>query len=212
MLFQLHRIDRIRRHLTVDSAKILVDALVLSRLDYCNSLFVGLLKKVIHYLQVIQNATARLIFHKKASDDATVLLKKLHWLPISQRIAYKLIVLPYRCLHVNPPPPFPHPLTCLVTLFHMCLVVLCGLITLVALLSPPPNLSLSTMVCELFLRPHLDCAMIFQHWSVFLLTFPCLKVYWRPTCMPLLISDYFISNCVVSKERHLIFHYGKCAI
>ncbi len=83
MLFQLHRIGRIRRHLTDDSAKILVHALVLSRLDYCNSLFVGLLKKDIHRLQVIQNAAARLKFRKKPSDDATVLLKKLHWLPIS---------------------------------------------------------------------------------------------------------------------------------
>jgi hypothetical protein len=54
-------------------------------------------------------------------------LKKLHWLPISQRIDYKLIVLTYRCLHGQAPP---H--TCLVTLFHMYLVVLCGLITLVA--------------------------------------------------------------------------------
>jgi hypothetical protein len=105
-LFQLHRIGRIRRHLTDDSAKILVHALVLSRLDYCNSLFVGLLKKDTHFLQLTQNATARLIFRKKPSDDATVLLKKLHWLPISQRIDYKLIVLTYRCLHGQAPPPY----------------------------------------------------------------------------------------------------------
>ncbi len=103
--FQLHRIGRIRRHLTDDSAKILVHALVLSRLDYCNSLFVGLLKKDIHRLQVIKNAAARLIFRKKPSDDATILLKKLHWLPISQLIDYKLIVLTYRCLHGQAPPP-----------------------------------------------------------------------------------------------------------
>ncbi len=102
--FQLHRIGRIRRHLADDSAKILVHALVLSRLDYCNSLFVGLLKKDIHRLQVIQNAAARLIFRKKPFDDATVLLKKLHWLPISQRIDYKLIVLTYRFLHGQAPP------------------------------------------------------------------------------------------------------------
>ena len=138
-LFQLHHIGRIRRHLTVDSVKILVYTLVLSRLDYCNSLFVGLLKKDIYHLQVIQNAAARLIFRKKPSDDATVLLKKLHGLPISQRIDYKLIVLTYPCLHGQAP------LTCLVTMFHMYLVVLCGRITLVALLSPP-NLNLSTMV------------------------------------------------------------------
>jgi hypothetical protein len=61
----------IRRHLTDDSAKILVHAFVLWKLDYCNPLFVGLLKKDIHRLQVIKNTAARLIFRKKPSDDAT---------------------------------------------------------------------------------------------------------------------------------------------
>ncbi len=92
-------LDAILLMITDDSFKILGHALVLSRLDYCISLFVGLLKKDIHRLQVIQNAAARLKFLKKPSDDATVFLKKLHWLPISQRIDFKLIVLTYRCLH-----------------------------------------------------------------------------------------------------------------
>jgi hypothetical protein len=72
--FKLNRIGRIRRYLTDDSTKILVHALILSRLDYYNSLFVCLLKKDIHRLQVVQNTTDRLIFHKKEFDDATVLL------------------------------------------------------------------------------------------------------------------------------------------
>ncbi len=47
---QLHCIGRIRRYLTDDSTKILVHALILSRLDYCNSLFFCLIKKDINRL------------------------------------------------------------------------------------------------------------------------------------------------------------------
>jgi hypothetical protein len=106
------------------------------------------------------------------------------FLPISQRIDYKIIVLTYRCLHGQSPY-----LTCLVTLFHTCPFVLSGLITLVVLLSPH-NLNLSTMVREPLLGPRLDFGMIFPNRSVLPLTFPFLNFFWRPTCMSLLISDY----------------------
>ena len=99
MLFQLRSIGRIRRYLDEDSTKTLVDALVLSRLDYCNSLFFGLPMKQIQRLQAVQNAAARLIYRMRKFDEVTGLLKKLHWLPVSQRIMYKLLITTYRCIH-----------------------------------------------------------------------------------------------------------------
>ena len=97
--FQLRSIGRIRRYLDEDSTKTLVHALVLSRLDYCNSLFFGLPMKQIQRLQAVQNAAARLIYRKRKFDEVTSLLKKLHWLPVSQRIMYKLLITTYRCIH-----------------------------------------------------------------------------------------------------------------
>ena len=43
-IYHIRDLRRIRRHLDLDSAKLLANALVSSRFDYCNSLFLGLRK------------------------------------------------------------------------------------------------------------------------------------------------------------------------
>ena len=76
--FELKRISSIRRFLTEDAAKTLVTSYILSRLDYCNC------------LQKIQNLAARLVLLASRHHHSTPLLEKLHWLPISERIKYKV--------------------------------------------------------------------------------------------------------------------------
>ena len=100
---QLRRISSIRKYLTTDATKKLVTSLILSRLDYCNSLLSGLPTSSLLRLQRIQNAAARLILRKKKTDHVTPLLQTLHWLPISQRIFFKLDLLSYKCLHKSAP-------------------------------------------------------------------------------------------------------------
>uniref|UniRef100_A0A8C1VE95 Rap1 GTPase-activating protein 2-like n=1 Tax=Cyprinus carpio TaxID=7962 RepID=A0A8C1VE95_CYPCA len=58
----LHNIRKIRPFLTEHAAKLLVQALVISRLDYCNAVLAGLTSSTIKPLQMIQNAAARLVF------------------------------------------------------------------------------------------------------------------------------------------------------
>ena len=77
----------------------LVHAFVTSKLDHCNSLLYAVPKYVIEKLQSVQIAAARLIASSRKFDHITPILFELHWLPISERIKYKIILLTHKALH-----------------------------------------------------------------------------------------------------------------
>ncbi|XP_052334395.1 uncharacterized protein LOC127911472 [Oncorhynchus keta] len=91
--FMLYNIRRVQPCLTQEAAQVLIQALVISRLDYCNSLLAGLPACAIKPLQLIQNAAARLVFNLPKFSHVTPLLRSLHWLPVEARIRYKTMVL-----------------------------------------------------------------------------------------------------------------------
>ena len=95
--FQLCRLSLVRRYLTVDATKNAVQALIISRLDYCNSLLLNLPTSQIARLQRIQNKAARLVTRTSMREHITPVLKELNWLPIDRRIVYKVIT--YKALH-----------------------------------------------------------------------------------------------------------------
>jgi len=97
--FQLRRISSIRKYLSDEATIKLVTSLILSRLDFCNTLLSGVPASTIQPLQRIQNSSARLILRKKKSDHVTPLLRSLHWLPVSHRIKYKVCNLCYKSLN-----------------------------------------------------------------------------------------------------------------
>ena len=88
--FELKCISLIRRFLTEDATKTLVTSFILSWLDYCNCLIMGTPNSVIQPLQKIQNFAARLVLLAPRHHHSTPLLEKLHWLPISECIKYKV--------------------------------------------------------------------------------------------------------------------------
>ncbi len=94
--FALHNIRKIRPFLTEHAAQLLVQVFVVSRLDYCNALLAGLPSCTIKTLQMIQNATARLVFSKPKRAHVTPLFISLHWLPVAARIKFKTLMLAYR--------------------------------------------------------------------------------------------------------------------
>ncbi len=94
--FALHNIRKIRPFLTEHAAQLLVQALVVSRLDYCNALLAGLPSNTIKPLQMIQNAAARLVFTSPKEPMLHLSSFHLHWLPVAARIKFKTLMLAYR--------------------------------------------------------------------------------------------------------------------
>ena len=97
--FYLRNISKIGAFITEDATKSLINAYVTSRLDYCNSLLFGLTKYQLKRLQKIQNSAVHLIFKLSFKDHVTLFRKNLHWLPLPQRIVYKLAIIIFKCVH-----------------------------------------------------------------------------------------------------------------
>ena len=97
--YHIRNISRIRSCLIIDSTKTLVHALVTSPLDHCNSLLYGLPDYLIQRLQYVMNAAAKVITCKRKFDHVTPLLIELHWLPVRQRIVFKILLYTFKALH-----------------------------------------------------------------------------------------------------------------
>ena len=97
--YHLRNIARIRKFLSLSTTKTLIHAFVTSKMDHCNSLLYGLPKHLTNKLQLVQNAAARLITLTRKHSHITPVLIDLHWLPVVQRIKFKILLLTYKCLH-----------------------------------------------------------------------------------------------------------------
>ena len=94
----IRRISSIRHLLSIDATKTLHSAVVIPKLDYCNSLFCGSLMYMLKRLQKVQNSAARLIFQCRKQNHNSPLLMSLHWLLINASIEYKLSVISHSFL------------------------------------------------------------------------------------------------------------------
>ena len=101
--FHIRNIWRIRRFITMEACHHVVRGLVLSRLDYANSLLVGARQADINRLQRLQNKAARLVMACGRDQPSSDLLADLHWLPVRQRISYKLLLYVFKSLSGQAP-------------------------------------------------------------------------------------------------------------
>ena len=94
---------KLKHHLTRPAMHTLVQAFVISRLDYANALYHGIPDCQMKKLQRVQNMAARLLCNLSLNDHISPALIELHWLPVKQRCVYKLAVLTFKCLHESGP-------------------------------------------------------------------------------------------------------------
>ena len=96
----IRNLSRIKDFLTYEQLRTAISAYILSKLDYCNSLYYGINSVLLNKMQYVQNSAARLLrkkgnFHQL---DTNACFKKLHWLRIRERIIFKICLLVHKSL------------------------------------------------------------------------------------------------------------------
>ena len=81
----------------------MVISLVISLLDSVNTLLVGLPQVNLNQFQRVQNMAAKIVLNKGKYESPTRCLEELHWLPIQQRITFKILALVFKCIHRQAP-------------------------------------------------------------------------------------------------------------
>ena len=100
----LRNLFHVKKYLPLKSRITMVTNLIISQLDYCNSILICAKKKDIKPLQLALNRAIRFIFYIDRRSHITPFLKKLHILPIEYRIKYKSCLISYKIFHKLAPP------------------------------------------------------------------------------------------------------------
>ena len=95
--------SKVRSDLTRKAANSRAASLILSQLDYCNSLLACWPQTQIKRLQAAQNAAARTVAKCRKTYHITPFLRQLHWLPVRDYIHHKFLSATYMSVHGNAP-------------------------------------------------------------------------------------------------------------
>lgn len=90
---------KIFHFIPVELRHVVVIALVLSRLDYCNALYLNITAFTLNKLQVIQNMAVCIILNIPKHASVREGMKALHWFPVRKHIFCKAIYLFFQALH-----------------------------------------------------------------------------------------------------------------
>ena len=101
--YNIRALRQIRPMLDKTIANTVACSIVSTRLDYCNSLLYGTSVRNIQRLQRIQNSLARAVSGAKKRYHIRPVMKDLHWLPVAQRIDYKVALVTHKILSTGQP-------------------------------------------------------------------------------------------------------------
>ena len=98
-IFLIRKISAARNLLDMNTVCIIMQALVISRLDYCNSLLIGSTRYQLDKLQRVLNVAARVVKCLWKYDPIRVHLFELHWFMVPQGIEFKVLTLVFKCVN-----------------------------------------------------------------------------------------------------------------
>lgn len=99
IFFQLRLLAKVKPYLSYNDFERVIHTLFMSRLDYCNSLYVGLPQSSLRRLHLVQNAAPRLLTGTRKHEHITPVLASLHWLPVNFRINFKILLIVFKILN-----------------------------------------------------------------------------------------------------------------
>jgi len=102
--FHLRAYRHIRLSLTQDVANMMATSIIGSRIDYCNSLLIGISEQNLDKLQRIQSKAARIVCNAGRQVTSSDVLYSLHWLPVRRRIEFKTATLCFKAVRLGNPP------------------------------------------------------------------------------------------------------------
>ena len=97
--YSIRSISTIRKFLSLETAKSLIHAFVTSKLDNCNALLYGLQKYQSQRLQYVLNSAARLVKLFRKHEHISPVLMELHWLPVEQRVEFKMLLYVFKVVN-----------------------------------------------------------------------------------------------------------------
>ena len=101
--YHITALRHIRPLLDRQVANTIACSIVSSRLDYCNSLLYGISDKNTNKLQRLQNSLARVVSGTAKRAHIRPVLAELHWLPVAERVQYKIALITHKALSNNQP-------------------------------------------------------------------------------------------------------------
>ncbi len=229
-LFQLQLLGKVKAHLPLIEYERFLHMFITSCLDYCNSLYFGVDWSLLCRVQLVQNAVARLLTGKRQRDHITPVLASPHWLPISFRIQFKILLLVFKTLHGLVPPYLCEllhlhaPVRVLWSIHQMLLdVPRCRLVTggdrAFAVAGPnlwnslPVNIRTAhfIQVFKTLLKTHL-CALAFNTCWLWLLSFMLLFIifFYLLFFIVLLFDSYFYIVLLLCFK--LVQHFGQLTL
>lgn len=75
----------------------------MSRLNYSNALYLGMVDYLFSRLQLIQNEAAKVICNKLKRTSESTCFNHLHWLPVRKRARFKVLCYTHKSLHQSGP-------------------------------------------------------------------------------------------------------------
>ena len=99
----MHNLRNIKEFLDIDTKLTLIKCLIISKIDFCNSLYMNIPQYLINKLNSLLNYCIRFVFHISKRTSTSQYYLKAHILPINFRIQFKCLLLIHKCIHGSAP-------------------------------------------------------------------------------------------------------------